>query len=591
MSRKRLCAASDEDRCARGVGAGARHLVLLVGLPVVLSCLLFFSATAYAESVKWVWPTSSGTCWHGGCATVGEGYVLSHGLANGESVPGNVFCGYHNLAGELSTRMTKAEPGDAGSWTGFAPPSPVQEYQLGDGRGDICQAWGPQWGYQINGCGEAWCGMGQLVSGFEAKPWSSSYGQPKVVVSGWIDAYRAQSASGPAAGWGYICPYFDGPDNIILEYCVKAFTLELGGGKNMWAPGTVVCGQGGVNVASPIAEFNGEGAFATNRGPGTAISWNGASTGWVNFNASISASQLDAVINKIASESGPGGVCEKWPDPLDAAEYTLVGATIGYEFHGANAVVGLTTSNLEVSTEYTPLKDTTIGVYRPSTNTFYLRNSNTEGPSEIDAEYGMPGDIPLVGDWTGDGKDTIGVYRPSTNTFYLRNSNTEGPGEIVVPKYGITGDIPLVGDWTGDGKDTIGVYRPSTNTFYLRNSDTESSDEIVVKYGLPGDTPVVGDWTGDGKDTIGVYRPSTNTFYLRNSNTEGPGEIVIPKYGLPGDTPVVGDWTGDGKDTIGVYRPSTNTFYLRNSNTEGLGEIAAEYGMPGDIPLVGDWTG
>jgi hypothetical protein len=330
-------------------------MVLVVGLPLILSSLLALSAAAQAESVSWVWPTSSGTCWQGGCATVGHGYVLSHGLANGEAVSGDVLCGYHNLAGNLSTRMTKAETANAGSYTGFTPPAPVQEYQLGDGLGDICQAWGPEWGYQLGDCPEAWCGMGQLVTGIPAtKPWSASYGQPKVVVSGWIDANKVESYAA-ASGWGFICPYFAGPDNVSLEYCIKALTLEVRGGGNYWAPGTVVCGVGALNVANVIAEFNGNGAFATNLGPGTAKSWSGTPTGWVNFNASISGSQLEAVIKTILNERGSGQACANWPNlSTNPAEYTLEGITAGFEFHGG-AAVGLSINNLAISTEYTPL--------------------------------------------------------------------------------------------------------------------------------------------------------------------------------------------------------------------------------------------
>ena len=187
------------------------------------------------------------------------------------------------------------------------------------------------------------------------------------------------------------------------------------------------------------------------------------------------------------------------------------------------------------------------------------------------------------------GTDTIGIFRPSTNTFFLRNSNTVGPGEIVVP-LGTVNDTPLVGDWDGDGTTTIGVYRPSTQTFFLRNSNTFGPGEIVIPYGDTGDIPLAGDWDGTGTATIGVYRPSTSTFFLRNSNTPGAGDIVIP-YGDAGDIPVVGDWDGNGTTTIGVYRPSTHTFFLRNSNTPGLGEIVVPYGDSGDIPVVGNWDG
>ncbi len=213
-------------------------------------------------------------------------------------------------------------------------------------------------------------------------------------------------------------------------------------------------------------------------------------------------------------------------------------------------------------------------------------NSVTETPV---ITFGISGDKPLAGDWTGTGTTTIGVYRPSNQTFYLRNSNTTGVADIVV-HYGMPGDIPIVGNWTGTGTTTVGVYRPSNQTFYLRNSNTTGVADIVAHYGLPGDIPVVGNWTGTGTTTIGVYRPSNQTFYLRNSNTTGVADIVV-HYGSSGNIPVVGNWTGTGTTTVGLYRPSKQTFYLRNSNTTGVADVVKQLGILGDIPIVGDWNG
>ncbi|MCG6495809.1 hypothetical protein [Kitasatospora sp. A2-31] len=59
--------------------------------------------------------------------------------------------------------------------------------------------------------------------------------------------------------------------------------------------------------------------------------------------------------------------------------------------------------------------------------------------------FGNPGDVPIKGDWDGTGKETIGVYRPSDQTFYgaAENSNLV----IYSTKYGNPGDVPLVGNW------------------------------------------------------------------------------------------------------------------------------------------------
>ncbi len=93
----------------------------------------------------------------------------------------------------------------------------------------------------------------------------------------------------------------------------------------------------------------------------------------------------------------------------------------------------------------------TVGVFRPTGNYFYLRNSNTTGFPDITVQFGAALDLPIVGDWNADGSWTIGVYRPSTpSTFYLRNSNTTGIPDLTIPYGdGATGDKPVAGDWDG----------------------------------------------------------------------------------------------------------------------------------------------
>jgi hypothetical protein len=103
-----------------------------------------------------------------------------------------------------------------------------------------------------------------------------------------------------------------------------------------------------------------------------------------------------------------------------------------------------------------------------------------------------------VGDWNGNGKDTIGLYNPTTSTFYLRNSNTSGYADATFV-YGSAGggSKPIVGDWNGDGTDTIGLYAPATSMFYLSDSNTGGNASMAFMYGSAngGSTPVVGNWT------------------------------------------------------------------------------------------------
>ena len=259
----------------------------------------------------------------------------------------------------------------------------------------------------------------------------------------------------------------------------------------------------------------------------------------------------------------------------DPMVYHTNGEYINVNWHGQGSVPLETLST-------TGGPDTT-GVFRPSNGALYLKNTNATGFADVQINYGLPGDYPVVGDWDGDGDATIGIYR--NGTFYLRNSNTIGFADIVFP-FGAPGDQPVAGDWNNDGIDTIGVYR--NGTFYLRNSNSAGTPSAIFSLGVAGDVGIAGDWNGDGIDTTGVFRPSNGALYLKNTNATGFADIQI-NYGLPGDRPVTGDWNDDGIDTIGIYR--NGTFYLRNSNTIGFADLVFALGIPGDHPIAGNWDG
>ena len=119
---------------------------------------------------------------------------------------------------------------------------------------------------------------------------------------------------------------------------------------------------------------------------------------------------------------------------------------------------------------------------------------STEGSTSSDFTYifGATGDVPFVGDFDGDGVDTIGLFRPSTGMFYLKNSHTDGPADIEFA-FGVAGDIPIAGDWTDqDGIDSVAVYRPSTGTFFFRYTNTAGPADETLEFGLIDALPVAG---------------------------------------------------------------------------------------------------
>jgi len=147
----------------------------------------------------------------------------------------------------------------------------------------------------------------------------------------------------------------------------------------------------------------------------------------------------------------------------------------------------------------------TVGVWRPSLRRFFLTNTvcavgtTCGGTIAQSLNYGLAGDVPVAGDWNNDGVDTIGVWRPSSGFFYLSNSSCptlcNAPTNISA-QWGIAGDLPVVGDWDGNGSDTMGVFRPSNGVFYVRN-DFVTSTPIAADLttAVSTDTPIVGRWS------------------------------------------------------------------------------------------------
>ena len=170
----------------------------------------------------------------------------------------------------------------------------------------------------------------------------------------------------------------------------------------------------------------------------------------------------------------------------------------------------------------------TPAVYRQSDGRVYVRNANTQGVADHFFYFGNPDDVPFAGDFNGNGMDSISVFRPDTNQFFIINALGEDGGGLGAAEYDFTfgnpGDIPLSGDWDGDGVDGVGVYRPSTGEFLLRNDLSAGAADTTFFFGSLGDKPFVGDWDGDGVDEVGVLRGDTWYF-------QGAGSAVFGEAG------------------------------------------------------------
>jgi sugar lactone lactonase YvrE len=225
------------------------------------------------------------------------------------------------------------------------------------------------------------------------------------------------------------------------------------------------------------------------------------------------------------------------------------------------------------------LSQADFGVWRPGNGTWYIRSGS--GATAVQ-QWGLPGDIPVPGDYDGDGKTDFAVWRPSNGTWFIISSRDGG---TIVQQWGLRGDIPVPADYDGDGKTDFAVWRPSNGTWFIIPS--RGGATIVQQWGLPGDIPEPGDYDGDGKTDFAVFRPGNGTWFVIPSHGGNP---LVQQWGLPGDMPIPGDYDGDGKTDFAVWRPAIGTWFVILSGSPGS-LLIQQWGLKGDKPITRDFNG
>ncbi|WP_146151718.1 hypothetical protein [Ahniella affigens] len=234
-----------------------------------------------------------------------------------------------------------------------------------------------------------------------------------------------------------------------------------------------------------------------------------------------------------------------------------VGTTGGTEVFKFGAVIG---------------RSDTLGVYRPSAQSFLMRNVLNSGPATLSSTVtgAIASDQPLVGDWNGDGIDTPGLFRTTTGTFYLwdRWANVD----VATPDYSFTfggsGNTAFVIDWNADGLDDIGLHETASNTNYIRDRFYDGVAVFAYSFGSASDIALGGDWNGDGWATPAVFSPAFGQFTLSNALFTG----IIPASGTKSlgpvnAKPVVGDWAHAGFKQVGSFHGPTATFTQEGDGT------------------------
>lgn len=265
--------------------------------------------------------------------------------------------------------------------------------------------------------------------------------------------------------------------------------------------------------------------------------------------------------------------------------------TVAARAHGPVSNIGLTSTPvtvrlITVTGDFTGTGKTTQTVYRRVNSSLITWLAPGYAPL-AGFNFGAGAlDVPVGGDFNGDGKFDLAVYRPSTTQWYVRMSTPTGYTSSVLQVTsfaGQVGDIPIPGVFTNSGSTSIAVYRPTTGQWFVNGVPGFGYLNVPPK---AGDVPVPSNYDNTGKDEFAIYRPAgpgVSGQWIISS----PGGVHSVFYGGPGDVPVPGAYdatTSSQASELSVFRPSTGQWFIK-------GHATPLQFKAGDIPVPGDYDG
>ncbi|MFN0016178.1 MAG: FG-GAP-like repeat-containing protein [Saprospiraceae bacterium] len=218
-------------------------------------------------------------------------------------------------------------------------------------------------------------------------------------------------------------------------------------------------------------------------------------------------------------------------------------------------------------------------------------------------------EIPLKGDFNGDGMDDIATFtRGNTGDVYVAlsdGSKFNGTGLKWHDAFCIGSEIPLVGDFNGDGKDDIATFtRGTAADVFVALSDGSKFNGTGLKWHdafcMGSEIPLVGDFNGDGKDDIATFTrgAAADVFVVLSDGAKFNGTSVKwhNSFCVGTEIPLIGDFNGDGKSDIATFtRGVTADVFVALSdgskfNGTGL-KWHNSFCIGTEIPQTGDFNG
>jgi len=220
--------------------------------------------------------------------------------------------------------------------------------------------------------------------------------------------------------------------------------------------------------------------------------------------------------------------------------------------------------------------------------------------------FGLPGETPLTGDFTGDGRDDVVTFTHGPlDDVYVAPSlgSTFGASAKWHDRFALSGEIPAVGDVNGDGRDDIVTFtRGTLGDVYVGLSNGSSFGAGLKwhdSFALNAEFPAVGDVNGDGLDDLITFtRGTTGDVYVALSTGSGfgPGLKWHDWFAVGAEQPRIGDFDGDGRDDIATFtNNAAGDVYVALSTGNAFTGTEQKwhdfFALAGEFPYVGDFDG